>query len=154
MVSLFGRTVFAKKKLPLTHPHPYSMLASTLASTWPRRGLDLPRRLETGAQSTAPLNFRAISSASPPSCWTQKQRRHGGQRDEDPSSQRPGIRPSNGISCPIRLRRLVWILDREERQGECCRGMSGLSIDTCQDCRVLEPCRAQLSSWRTEPGLK
>ena len=28
------------------------------------------------------------SSASPPSCQTQKQRRHGGQRDEDPSSQR------------------------------------------------------------------
>ena len=39
--------------------------------------------------STAPMNFSATSSASQPSPRTPKQRRHGGQRDEDPSSQRP-----------------------------------------------------------------
>ena len=39
--------------------------------------------------STAPMNTRAISSASPPSCRTPKQRRHGGQQYEHVSSQRP-----------------------------------------------------------------
>ena len=39
--------------------------------------------------STAPMNFGAISSVSRSSCRTQKQLRHGGQRDGDPSSQRP-----------------------------------------------------------------
>jgi hypothetical protein len=33
-------------------------------------------------------------------------------------ARRGRIRPSNGLSCPIRLRRLVWILGRDERQGE------------------------------------
>ena len=32
-------------------------------------------------------------------------------------ARRGRIRPSNGLSCPIRLRLLVWILGRDERQG-------------------------------------
>ena len=69
--------------------------------------------------SMAPMNTRAISSASPPSCWTPKQRRHGGQRDGDEhvSSQRsdPAFkRPLLPHSPPS----LVWILGRPERQGD------------------------------------
>ena len=49
---------------------------------------------------TCSEHHSAISSASPPSCRTPKQRRHGGQRDEHVSSQTGRIRPSNGPFLP------------------------------------------------------
>jgi hypothetical protein len=89
-------------------------------STHPLDGFHDPCRMSAPA-STAPMNFSATSSASQPlSPRTPKQRRHGGQRDEDPSSQYAeagsGLQTAFPGSCPIRLRPLVWILDREERQ--------------------------------------
>ena len=76
--------------------------------------------------STAPMNTSAISSACQritailPDAETAAPRRPA-RRARQVAARRGRIRPSYGHSCPIRLRLLVCILDREERQGVPCR---------------------------------